>query len=114
MALLTCSVSMIPLHEWRSDGCYFRLYYSSVHTKVVFGFGPRAGSTMARSISAPHQAQDFSGWARHICMPNIAAMWLDLGPIAYEVARAVEIPSDLTRSSDIFVPDSRRAWTRLV
>src|SRR5882724_11869118 len=49
----------------------------------------------------------------HICMPNIAAMWLDLGRIAYEVARAVDISSDFTRDSDLFVPDSRRAWARL-
>src|SRR5882724_5233961 len=49
----------------------------------------------------------------HICMPNIAAMWLDLGRIAYEVARAVDISSDFTRDSDLFVPDSRRAWIRL-
>src|SRR5882672_11468707 len=46
-------------------------------------------------------------------MPNIAAMWLDLGRIAYEVARAVDISSDFTRDSDLFVPDSRRAWIRL-
>src|SRR5215218_5803417 len=46
-------------------------------------------------------------------MPNIAPMWLDLGRIAYEVAPAVVISSDFTRDSDLFVPDSRRAWTRL-
>src|SRR5580765_7808659 len=46
-------------------------------------------------------------------MPNIAAMWLDLGRIAYEVACAVAISSELTRDSDLFIPDSRRAWTRL-
>ncbi|MGY2901016.1 MFS family permease [Bradyrhizobium sp. URHC0002] len=46
-------------------------------------------------------------------MPNIAAMWLDLGRIAYEVAPAVVISSELTRDSDLFVPDSRRAWLRL-
>ena len=51
--------------------------------------------------------------APHICMPNIAALWLDLGRLADEVARAVDISSDFTRSSDLFVPDSRRAWTRL-
>jgi MFS family permease len=46
-------------------------------------------------------------------MPNIAAMWLDLGRIAYEVARAVAISSDITRDSSLFIPDSRRAWLRL-
>jgi MFS family permease len=46
-------------------------------------------------------------------MPNIAAMWLDPEALAEEVAPAVEISSDLTRDSDTFVPDSRRAWTRL-
>src|SRR6476620_4001092 len=46
-------------------------------------------------------------------MPNIAAMWLDLGRFAPEVAFAVAISSELTRDSDLFVPDSRRAWLRL-
>src|SRR5436190_724158 len=46
-------------------------------------------------------------------MPNIAAMWLDLRRIAYEVATAVAISSELTRDSDLFVADSRRAWLRL-
>ena len=46
-------------------------------------------------------------------MPNIAAMWLDLGRIAYEVAFAVAISSEFTRDSDLFIPDSRRAWLRL-
>ena len=46
-------------------------------------------------------------------MPNIAAMWLDLGRIAYEVASAVVISSEFTRDSDLFIPDSRRAWFRL-
>src|SRR6185369_10450338 len=46
-------------------------------------------------------------------MPNIAPLWLDLRRIAYEVASAVAISSELTRDSDLFVPDSRRAWTRL-
>src|SRR5258705_5154714 len=46
-------------------------------------------------------------------MPNIAAMWVDVRRIAYEVARAVDISSDFTRDSDLFVPDSRRAWIRL-
>jgi MFS family permease len=40
-------------------------------------------------------------------------MWLDPEALAEEVAPAVEISSDLTRDSDTFVPDSRRAWTRL-
>ena len=48
-----------------------------------------------------------------ICMPNIAPLWLDLGRIADEVAPAVVISSNFTRDSDLFVPDSRRAWLRL-
>jgi len=47
------------------------------------------------------------------CMPNIAPMWLDLGRQAPEVACAVVISSELSRDSSLFVPDSRRAWTRL-
>jgi MFS family permease len=46
-------------------------------------------------------------------MPNIAPMWLDLGRQAPEVACAVVISSELSRDSSLFVPDSRRAWTRL-
>jgi MFS family permease len=46
-------------------------------------------------------------------MPNIAAMWLDPEALADEIAFAVDISSNLTRDSDLFVPDSRRAWTRL-
>jgi MFS family permease len=46
-------------------------------------------------------------------MPNIAALWLDLGRQAPEVAGAVVISSELSRDSSLFVPDSRRAWTRL-
>ena len=49
----------------------------------------------------------------HNCMPNIAAMWLDVGRLSAEVAPAVAIFSELTRNSDLFVPDSRRAWARL-
>ncbi|MBA4034364.1 MAG: MFS transporter [Bradyrhizobium sp.] len=40
-------------------------------------------------------------------------MWLDLGRQAPEVACAVVISSELSRDSSLFVPDSRRAWTRL-
>ena len=40
-------------------------------------------------------------------------MALDLWAIAAEVAPAVDISSDLTPSSELFVPDSRRAWSRL-
>ncbi len=40
-------------------------------------------------------------------------MAVDLWAIAVEVARAVDISSDLTADSELFVPDSRRAWTRL-
>ena len=48
-----------------------------------------------------------------ICMPNIAAMWVDLWAEAYEVPSAVVISSHFTRDSDLFVPDSRQAWLRL-
>src|SRR3954447_14704920 len=48
-----------------------------------------------------------------ICMPNIAPLWLDLGPLLSEIAAAVDISSHLTRDSDLFIPDSRRAWIRL-
>ena len=41
-------------------------------------------------------------------------MVLDRGPVADEVAAAVDISSPLTQDFDSFVPDSRRAWTRLV
>jgi MFS family permease len=47
-------------------------------------------------------------------MPNIAALRLDLQAIALEVARAVVISSKSIQDSASFVPDSRRAWTRLV
>ncbi len=40
-------------------------------------------------------------------------MAVDLWAIAVEVGRAVDISSDLTANSELFVPDSRRAWTRL-
>jgi MFS family permease len=41
-------------------------------------------------------------------------MALDLWAIATEIARAVAISSEFTQDSDLFVPDSRRAWIRLV
>jgi MFS family permease len=41
-------------------------------------------------------------------------MVLDLGPVADEVAAAVDISSPLTQDFDSFIPDSRRAWMRLV
>ena len=41
-------------------------------------------------------------------------MVLDRGPVADEVAAAVDISSPLTQDFDSFVPDSRRAWMRLV
>jgi MFS family permease len=48
-----------------------------------------------------------------ICMPNIAALWVDLRAIDTEVPTAVVTFSDLSRESDLFVPDSRQAWMRL-
>ena len=41
-------------------------------------------------------------------------MVLDRGPMADEVAAAVDISSPLTQDFDSFVPDSRRAWIRLI
>jgi MFS family permease len=46
-------------------------------------------------------------------MPNIAPLWVDREVVADEVAPAVEIAAQLSRHSPPFVPDSRRAWTRL-
>ncbi len=47
------------------------------------------------------------------CMPNIVPLWLDLQAIAAEVAPAVVISTHFTRDSELFVPDSGRAWMRL-
>ena len=47
-------------------------------------------------------------------MPNIAALWVDPRQNGGESARAVAISSEFTRESDLFIPDSRQAWTRLV
>ena len=41
-------------------------------------------------------------------------MALDLWAVDPEIAAAVEISSELTQDSELFVPDSRRAWIRLV
>jgi MFS family permease len=41
------------------------------------------------------------------------AIALDLEALAYEVAPAVAVLSQVSSESDLFVPDSRRAWTRL-
>jgi MFS family permease len=46
-------------------------------------------------------------------MPNIAAMWVDREQHCGEFACAVDTTVDLTRHYQPFVPDSRRAWTRL-
>ena len=46
-------------------------------------------------------------------MPNIAALRVDRGHPANQIALAVDIASDLTRHSPIFVPDSRQAWIQL-
>src|SRR4029453_1124736 len=50
---------------------------------------------------------------RRICMPNIAAMWVDRRPPAAQFARAVVISSHFSQEADRFVPDSRQAWVRL-
>jgi MFS family permease len=41
------------------------------------------------------------------------AMVVDAEAKAIEIARAVDISSSLPRDSDLFIPDSRRAWLRL-
>ena len=46
-------------------------------------------------------------------MPNIAALWVDRGHPANQIAAAVDIASDLTRHSPTFAPDSRQAWIQL-
>src|SRR3954464_8951744 len=47
-------------------------------------------------------------------MPNIAALWVDHGRAAPQVARAVVISSHFTPETAHFVPDSRQAWLRRV
>src|SRR3984885_10473537 len=47
-------------------------------------------------------------------MPNIAPLWVDQADIADQVARAVDTSADFNRHSPLFIPDSRRAWMRLV
>jgi len=47
-------------------------------------------------------------------MPNIAALWVDREQSCGDFAAAVAISSEFIRESDLFVPDSRRAWMRLV
>ena len=51
--------------------------------------------------------------SRGICMPNIAAMWVDRRRLRAQVARAVAVSSEFPRDSDQFVPDSAQAWVRL-
>ncbi len=46
-------------------------------------------------------------------MPNIAALWVDRGHLAHQIAPAVDIASDFTRHSPTFAPDSRQAWVQL-
>src|SRR3954453_5353965 len=46
-------------------------------------------------------------------MPNIAPLRVDPEAIAAEVALAVVISSHFSRDSELFIPDSRQAWTRL-
>ena len=46
-------------------------------------------------------------------MPNIAPSWVDRRAIADQVAPAVETAAYPTPHSSLFIPDSRRAWTRL-
>src|SRR6201992_3133045 len=42
------------------------------------------------------------------------AMTLDPRALGEQIAAAVDISSPISRASELFVPDSRRAWTRLV
>jgi MFS family permease len=46
-------------------------------------------------------------------MPIIAALWVDPGQPADQIASAVDIASDLTRHSPASMPDSRQAWIQL-
>jgi MFS family permease len=46
-------------------------------------------------------------------MPDIAALWLDPGHGADQIAPAVDTAPDLIRHSSSFVPDSRKAWVQL-
>src|SRR5579864_2389449 len=48
-----------------------------------------------------------------ICMPTLAALWLDRWRLADQITSAVDIASDFTRHSSSFTPDSRRAWIQL-
>src|SRR5580698_3831026 len=45
-------------------------------------------------------------------MPNIAPLWVDPGAVGDEVA-AVHAPTDSSKDSPLFIPDSRQAWVRL-
>ncbi|MGY4572782.1 MFS family permease [Bradyrhizobium sp. USDA 3256] len=47
-------------------------------------------------------------------MPNLSAMWLDPEANADEVPSAVVISSEYSPEVATFIPDSRRAWLRLV
>lgn len=47
-------------------------------------------------------------------MPNLSAMWLDPEANADEVPPAVVISSEFSPEVATFIPDSRRAWLRLV
>ncbi len=47
-------------------------------------------------------------------MPNLSAMWLDPEANADEVPPAVVISSEFSPEVAMFIPDSRRAWLRLV
>ncbi len=47
-------------------------------------------------------------------MPNLSAMWLDPEANADEVPPAVVISSEYSPEVATFIPDSRRAWLRLV
>src|SRR5690242_10241497 len=49
-----------------------------------------------------------------ICMPNIAASWLDLEQIAADSAPTVHAPSERSPHTPAFTPDSGQAWVRLV
>jgi MFS family permease len=51
---------------------------------------------------------------RQICMPNIAASWLDLEQAGDDGARTVLAPSERSPHTPAFTPDSGRAWVRLV
>src|SRR5262249_18476645 len=75
----------------------------------------RVGQSRGNTIRASYVRTRWrTAEAPGICMPNIAALWVDRQRKTAEVPCAVVISSHFTPVSDRFVPDSRQAWLRLV